>query len=228
MEESCRPNKDFYFSYATENFNEPTAVLGRTDVSFSAAISFIPKFCDLTINDAVRMQMEGKEFECDIESAKGEYIFLLDRSGSMGKVRMDKAKEALSFFLRSLPQDVYYNVYSFGDAYKKVFEDSFPYNNDTLKAAQKQISLMKSDMGGTNIGGPLEAILKKPLKKGYPRQVFILTDGAVNNTELIIQIVKQNIKYSRVHTIGVGNGASPALIQGCAESGKGKYIFIQD
>jgi len=41
-------------------------------------------------------------------------------------------------------------------------------------------------------------------------------------------MVKENIKYSRVHTIGVGNGASAALIQGCAEKGKGKYVFIQD
>lgn len=58
--------------------------------------------------------------------------------------------------------------------------------------------------------------------------MFVLTDGGVNNTERVIQMVKENIKYSRVHTIGVGNGASEALIQGCAEKGKGKYVFIQD
>lgn len=28
--------------------------------------------------------------------------------------------------------------------------------------------------------------------------------------------------------MGVGDGASPALIKGCAEKGKGKYVFIQD
>lgn len=71
MEETCRPNKDFYFDYATENFNEPTAVLGRTDISLSAVVSFIPRFCDLTLNDAVRMQMDGKDFECDMEGVKG-------------------------------------------------------------------------------------------------------------------------------------------------------------
>jgi hypothetical protein len=37
-----------------------------------------------------------------------------------------------------------------------------------------------------------------------------------------------NIKYSRVHSIGVGNGASRALIIGCAEKGKGHHIFIED
>jgi len=95
---------------------------------------------------------------------------------------MNKAKEALSFFLRSLPQDIYFNIYSFGDGHRKVFEASSQYSNANLKTAQKEISTMKSDLGGTNIQGPLEAILKRPLLKGYPRQVFILTDGGVNNT----------------------------------------------
>lgn len=56
----------------------------------------------------------------------------------------------------------------------------------------------------------------------------MLTDGDVSNTDLIINLVKNNIKYSRVHTIGIGNGASPALIEGCAKYGKGKHIFIND
>jgi hypothetical protein len=57
MEQACKPNKDFLFAFSTENFSEPTAILGRTDVSCSVVVSFIPKFCDLTLNDAVKMQM---------------------------------------------------------------------------------------------------------------------------------------------------------------------------
>lgn len=40
--------------------------------------------------------------------------------------------------------------------------------------------------------------------------------------------MRQNIKYSRVHAIGIGDGASTALIKGCAEKGKGYHIFIKD
>ncbi len=41
-------------------------------------------------------------------------------------------------------------------------------------------------------------------------------------------MVKKSTKYCRVHSIGIGNGASYDLIQGCAEGGKGRYIMIDD
>lgn len=58
--------------------------------------------------------------------------------------------------------------------------------------------------------------------------MFLLTDGGVSNTEGVIKMVKKSTKYCRVHCIGIGNGASYSLIQGCAENGKGKFIMISD
>lgn len=75
---------------------------------------------------------------------------------------------------------------------------------------------MNSNMGGTEIETPLRKILKSKVIPGYPKQIFLLTDGEVNNTEAVIDIVRKNIKYSRVHAIGLGDGASAALIRGCA------------
>lgn len=54
------------------------------------------------------------------------------------------------------------------------------------------------------------------LIEGYPRQIFLLTDGGVENTEGVIRMVGLNNKYSRIHTIGIGNGCSDRLILGCA------------
>jgi uncharacterized protein with von Willebrand factor type A (vWA) domain len=55
-------------------------------------LSFIPKFCTLDITDAYKAEIDSKPCETDISAAKGEYIFLLDRSHSMGGQRMAKAK----------------------------------------------------------------------------------------------------------------------------------------
>jgi len=55
-----------------------------------------------------------------------------------------------------------------------------------------------------------------------------LTDGGIFNTEKVVQMVKNNNKFARVNTIGIGNGASAALIVGCAEKGKGSHVFIND
>lgn len=50
----------------------------------------------------------------------------------------------------------------------------------------------------------------------------------MSDTNIILDMVESNIKYSRVHTIGIGNGASQELVLGCAEKGKGHHVFIGD
>lgn len=87
---------------------------------------------------------------------------------------------------------------------------------------------MNADMGGTEIYDPLKKLLEQKGVEGYPRQVFLLTDGDVSNTEGVISMVRKNTKFCRVHSIGIGSGASIALIEGCAKEGKGKSIMISD
>jgi uncharacterized protein with von Willebrand factor type A (vWA) domain len=163
-----------------------------------------------------------------VPNAKGDYTFLLDRSGSMDGSRITKAKEALILFLKSLPEDSYFNVVSFGTNSSKIFDESVRYSADKVESAIKKIKKMSADMGGTEIFEPLKNLLKEKIKDGYPRHVFLLTDGGVSNTQGVIRMVKNNTKYCRVHTIGIGNGASFDLIKGCAKGGKGKHVFISD
>jgi von Willebrand factor A domain-containing protein 5 len=70
-----------------------------------------------------------------MNAVRGEYIFLLDRSGSMGGSRIKKAVEALCMFLKSLPEDTYFNVISFGYGSKLLHNSSIKYSDKTLKGS---------------------------------------------------------------------------------------------
>ena len=62
MTDKCVPNKDFIFKYTTSDFELPSYVLGRTDISSTAMLSFIPKFCSLSLNDAYTASVQGTPF----------------------------------------------------------------------------------------------------------------------------------------------------------------------
>jgi len=47
----------------------------------------------------------------------------------MGGSRIQKAKEALVLFIKSLPQDTYFNVISFGSGSSSLFPKSVKYND---------------------------------------------------------------------------------------------------
>lgn len=62
MTKQCIPNKDFVFTFTTEDYQLPSYVFGRTDAGSTAMISFIPKFCTLNVNDAYIASVAGKTF----------------------------------------------------------------------------------------------------------------------------------------------------------------------
>ena len=64
--------------------------------------------------------------------------------------------------------------------------------------------------------------------KGYPRLVFLLTDGGINDVTKVLKFIKGHTQYSRVSTIGIGNGCSKDLIENSAKMGKGYSAIISD
>lgn len=80
---------------------------------------------------------------------QGEYIFLLDRSGSMTGQRITQAKKSLTLFLKSLPPKSRFNIVSFGSGYEFMFKEAQNYEDTSVNKAINLIERMDADMGGT-------------------------------------------------------------------------------
>ncbi|KAF7237990.1 von Willebrand factor A domain-containing protein 5A [Varanus komodoensis] len=169
-------------------------------------------------------------------SATKEFIFLLDRSGSMSVVnyrshsltRIESAKETLILLLKSLPLGCYFNIYGFGSTYDSFYPQSVKYTQQTMSESLQSVKKLKADLGGTEILTPLKAIYSQPCQEGHLRQLFVFTDGEVSNTKEVIDEVKRHSNSHRCFSFGIGDGASTALIKGIARAAGGSYEFITD
>ncbi|XP_063061446.1 von Willebrand factor A domain-containing protein 5A-like isoform X1 [Engraulis encrasicolus] len=190
------------------------------------------------MKDPIVMLSCYPEFPASVTSSLascGEFIFVVDRSGSMdckmhsgkdAKMRIDSAKDTLLLLLKSLPMGCYFNIYGFGSRFEHFFPKSVEYNQKTMDEALAKVNGMRADMGGTEILQPLKHIYSQPCVPNHPRQIFMFTDGEVGNTKAVLDLVKLNVHSHRCFSFGIGEGASTALITGLAKEGSGHAQFI--
>ncbi|XP_048039827.1 von Willebrand factor A domain-containing protein 5A-like isoform X6 [Megalobrama amblycephala] len=224
-----RFDKDVELLLYYENTHQPTAVV---EAGAGAAQP------GSLMGDPVLMISLYPEFPVDVMSSlasRGEFIFVVDRSGSMdcmmhhgkdAQMRIQSARDTLLLLLKSLPMGCYFNIYGFGSRFESFFPQSVVYSEDTMEEALNRVKNMKADMGGTEILQPLKHIYSQPCYPDHPRQLFIFTDGEVGNTKEVLDLVKSHVNSHRCFSFGIGEGASTALITGMAREGSGHAQFI--
>uniref|UniRef100_A0A3B3XXN0 von Willebrand factor A domain containing 5B1 n=1 Tax=Poecilia mexicana TaxID=48701 RepID=A0A3B3XXN0_9TELE len=164
----------------------------------------------------------------DLRKVHGEFIFLIDRSGSMSGLNIHRVKDAMVVILKSLVPGCLFNIVGFGSMFKSLFTTSQNYEEEALAQACDYIRKMRADMGGTNMLAPLTWIVRQPTFSGHPRLLFLLTDGAVSNTGKVIELVRSHARYIRCFTFGIGQNACRRLVQGLAAVSKGTAEFLAD
>ena len=195
-------DRDLVLLIQSDN-DKPVLMLEKSEDSIMAMLSFVPN-------------LQSKD-------SKTELVFLVDCSGSMWD-SIGQAKQALKLFLHSLPADCYFNIWRFGSTYSSLFFTSQKYDDWTLEKAKKHVEDLDADLGGTEIYHPLEHILYQKSIREYPKQVILLTDGAVSNADQVIKLVRRH-PGSRVFTLGLGFAASRHLVKGVARAGNGLAAF---
>jgi hypothetical protein len=197
--------------------------------NFSPAF-YVSREIEGTVCSLVSLQIPDEK----TENYKKDYIFLLDRSGSMAGVRIESAKRGLSMFIDVMKSNPKYaesscfNIIGFGSKYDSMFPESIKATIENLDAAQKILSFWQANLGGTEILQPLQYI--QTLKHQHEiseRILILLTDGEVSNTDAVVNYIG-SMKNTRTFTIGIGKDVNRNLIHKCAEAGNGLAVCVHD
>lgn len=155
-----------------------------------------------------------------------EFVFVLDRSGSMTGQPIQQARNALRACLRSTGADDTIRILLFDDKVEWYRSEPVKLTQQELEKADAFLAKVEG-RGGTEIVGAIEAALKIPVDPAWARFVVFLTDGAVSAEERALDQVRSQIGAARVFTFGIGPSVNRALLSRMARLGRGRAEFLQ-
>jgi len=172
------------------------------------------------------------------------FIFLIDQSYSMEYTHygwnINEGEEneniypikivskALELFLQSLPANSYYQLIGFGSNFKKYDENPKEYTKENIQKSLEIIKSLNADLGGTNIYSPLKSIYgneKEYDKIKLPKNIFLLTDGEINDKDLTLELIEKYSSKFSLFSIGIGDSFDKDLIKNAGIMGKGGFNF---
>lgn len=200
-------DRDFVLLVDAAGMDAPGALIERGDDGSEAiAVTFVPRFTT--------------------DRSPSDIVFVVDRSGSMEGTSIEEVRRALQLCLRSMIPGCRFNIVGFGSSCQALFGESRAYDQSSLAEASAHVATLKADLGGTEILQALQLALRQPPHAELPRQLVVLTDGEVTNTDAVLSLAKSHAAAARIFTFGIGAGASQHLVRGLARAGRGSAEFI--
>ena len=159
-----------------------------------------------------------------------EMFFVVDVSGSMSGVPIEKAKEAMTYALKNLnPEDTFY-IIKFSNKTLRFSDKPLSNTPENIIAGLQYIDNIRAG-GGTEMVPGISEALKYKQDSNKLRLVVIMGDGYVGNEKEILAELQDNLgDTTRVFYFGIGSSSNRYLIDKVAEIGRGfaYYITIRD
>ncbi|MCC7450775.1 MAG: VWA domain-containing protein [Anaerolineae bacterium] len=218
LAEGYIPNKDFVLRY-------PVAA------DAIRAASWTSKDSDA---DTVLVSILPPRLTSDTQPAPREFIFVIDRSGSMSSSILEgreegpivQARNALRACLRALGSQDTFTIQAFDDKVEWFNPKAQPITQDNVNAADQWLNGIDA-RGGTDILSAIDAALAIPADKERQRYVVFLTDGAVSADDQALAKLKKQRGTARIFTFGIGPSVNRSLLNKMAQLGRGIAEFLQ-
>ncbi|XP_013770398.1 poly [ADP-ribose] polymerase 4 isoform X2 [Pundamilia nyererei] len=164
------------------------------------------------------------DFEVSSSSDADEIILLLDTSESMKGESLRSARRIALQILKSLDRSLRLNVVLFGTDHTEAFLTVTPLG-EVYEEAQRFIKHSAPLGGGTELWRPLRALSLLPPSRGI-RNLLLLSDGHIQNTELTLKLLRDDAQHSRLFTCGLSTMANQHMLRALAQAGGGAYEFF--
>lgn len=181
--------------------------------------------------DGFFMLLISPKYEIDKKKIiEKDFIFVLDRSGSMKGPKIEQAKKALRFCVENLNDGDRFNLISFNTDVEPFAEELV-----SVKKERKNAFEFIDDItgnGGTNINDALLAAISDPPDSKRPRIVVFLTDGeatvgVTDATQILKNVSGVNGDKSRIFVFGVGYDVNVNLLDKMAEQNGGTRQYVK-
>ncbi len=159
-----------------------------------------------------------------------DVVFVLDRSGSMGGVKMTSAARACSLLLSTLGPRDRYAIAAFDDRAEWMVDGKFTAADEAGLGAGEKFLRTIDARGGTELDPTMKETLaligKRKDAEGRVPVVVILTDGQVGNESAVFARLQKDGGDTRVFTVGIDTAVNAAFLQRVASLGGGTCTCV--
>jgi Ca-activated chloride channel family protein len=148
--------------------------------------------------------------------------FLVDCSGSMSGDSIQAARRSLQAILAQLRTGDQFSLSKFGDAVDHRSRSLWSLKEATTVGAQRWISELEADMGGTEMDRALTSTFN--ISAPDNSVVFLITDGEVYDIDRLIETAAKS--GHRIFVIGIGSSPTEANLRRLAEVTGGSCDFV--
>jgi Ca-activated chloride channel family protein len=178
------------------------------------------------------LMLSPKDEIAERELVNKDIVFVLDTSGSMAdEGKMEKARSALLFGIRSLRDSDRFNVISFSGEEHLMERSLINADASGRRRGEEFVKGLRAT-GGTNINDSLLASMKQFEKNDRPKMLVFMTDGLPTVGETNIDKINANLQKAktaevRIFPFGFGYDVNTALLDKLGSENSGVSDYVQ-